>query len=102
MKTFLFVLVASFLCPFLSESVSASNGEGSVYVCNSKQAKAYHSNYDCRGLNRCKYDPDCVKPVGGETPWAARLSHLLLTFFSGLLIQNGHSDEGVPVLCGAS
>lgn len=55
MKTFLFVLVASFLCPFLSESVS-----GSVYVCNSKQAKAYHSNYDCRGLNRCKYDPDCV------------------------------------------
>lgn len=60
MKTFLLALVASFLFPFLSESVSASNGEGSVYVCNSKQAKAYHSNYDCRGLNRCKYDPDCV------------------------------------------
>ena len=60
MKTFLFVLVASFLCPFLSESVSALNGEGSVYVCNSKQAKAYHSNYDCRGPNRGIYDPDCV------------------------------------------
>ncbi len=26
-----------------------------VYICDSKSSYAYHSNYNCRGLQRCKH-----------------------------------------------
>ena len=45
-------------------------GEKNFYrtaiICNSKSARAYHASSDCRGLNRCKYDPEQVSEATAE------------------------------------
>lgn len=44
----------------LSANAPTSTNKKTVYICNSKNAKAYHSKANCRGLNRCKYEPEAV------------------------------------------
>ncbi len=34
----------------------AAQAENEVYICDSNTAKAYHSNQNCRGLNRCTHE----------------------------------------------
>ncbi len=36
-------------------SLAAERTDVAVYICDSKTAKAYHQDEDCRGLNRCTY-----------------------------------------------
>ncbi len=33
----------------------ASVNEATVYICVSENSKRYHSNRDCRGLNKCEH-----------------------------------------------
>jgi hypothetical protein len=36
-------------------SLAAARTDAKVYICDSKTAKAYHKDEDCRGLNRCTH-----------------------------------------------
>ena len=36
-------------------SLAAARTDASVYICDSKTAKAYHKDEDCRGLSRCTH-----------------------------------------------
>ncbi len=37
-------------------SIAAARTDASVYICDSKTAKAYHKDQDCRGLSRCTHE----------------------------------------------
>ncbi len=41
--------------------LKASEADRTAYICVSKNAKVYHLDRDCRGLNRCNHQIRAVK-----------------------------------------
>lgn len=66
MKTLFLAIAMAFPGTFLSASAPTTTERGMVYICNSKSARAYHASSDCRGLNRCKYNPEQVSESTAE------------------------------------
>jgi predicted small secreted protein len=57
-------VIALFLLIGTTSLVTSCNNNASglfddkVYICNSKSAKKYHDNENCRGLKNCTHDVD--------------------------------------------